>query len=79
MNSFPKNRPTALSQDENNDLRRAVLRRDRWHCQKCGSTTNLEVHHQQLRSHGGTDVLDNLITLCRNCHAKIHTKKGEMG
>jgi len=30
-------------------------------CQFCGSRTNLEVHHQQFRSHSGEDK-DNLIT-----------------
>jgi 5-methylcytosine-specific restriction endonuclease McrA len=32
------------------DLRQLVLRRDGWHCQSCGSMSNLEVHHQQFRS-----------------------------
>ena len=75
MTYFPKDRPTKTSPDENNDLRRAVLRRDRWRCQQCGSTTNLEVHHQQFWSHSGADELDNLITLCRNCHDNMHTKE----
>jgi 5-methylcytosine-specific restriction endonuclease McrA len=73
MNSSPNNRPMQPFLDETNDLRRAALQRDRWRCQQCGATTNLEVHHQQFRSHSGADELDNLITLCRNCHAKIHT------
>ena len=36
-------------------LRQRVLRRDGWRCQSCSATTNLEVHHQQFRSHSGPD------------------------
>jgi 5-methylcytosine-specific restriction endonuclease McrA len=37
--------------------------------------SNLEVHHQQFRSHSGADVEDNLITLCSPCHAAAHRRK----
>lgn len=53
-------------------LRQQVLRRDGWRCQFCGTTTNLEVHHQEFRSHGGDDSELNLITLCAACHAELH-------
>jgi len=53
-------------------LRERVLRRDGWRCQLCGSMTNLEVHHQEFRSHSGEDTEDNLITLCNDCHARLH-------
>ena len=53
-------------------LRQRVLRRDSWRCQSCGTMTNLEVHHQQFRSHSGHDTEQNLITLCAQCHARIH-------
>jgi 5-methylcytosine-specific restriction endonuclease McrA len=49
-----------------------VLQRDGWRCQQCGSRTNLEVHHLQFRSHLGTDSEENLITLCRECHERLH-------
>lgn len=32
----------------------------------------LEVHHKILRSEGGSDKPDNLITLCEHCHKGIH-------
>jgi 5-methylcytosine-specific restriction endonuclease McrA len=54
------------------NLRRQVLCRDGWRCQSCGAMSNLEVHHQQLRSHSGNDAQENLITLCAQCHARIH-------
>jgi 5-methylcytosine-specific restriction endonuclease McrA len=53
-------------------LRRQILRRDGWRCQSCGTMSNLEVHHQQFRSHSGHDSEENLITLCANCHAIAH-------
>ena len=57
------------------NLRRQVLRRDGWRCQACGTTSNLEVHHQQFRSHSGADSELNLITLCAGCHNQVHGKK----
>ena len=54
------------------DLRQQVLRRDGWRCQCCGTLSNLEVHHQQFRSHSGEDSEENLITLCAACHRRAH-------
>jgi 5-methylcytosine-specific restriction endonuclease McrA len=34
--------------------------------------SNIEVHHQEFRSHSGNDVEENLITLCTACHAAAH-------
>jgi 5-methylcytosine-specific restriction endonuclease McrA len=53
-------------------LRQQILRRDGWRCQSCGGMSNLEVHHREFRSHSGTDLEENLITLCSACHAKVH-------
>jgi hypothetical protein len=38
----------------------------------CGRMYNPEVHHQELRSHSGSDIQDNLITLCEASHRRIH-------
>jgi 5-methylcytosine-specific restriction protein A len=54
------------------DLRQQVLRRDGWRCQCCGTMSNLEVHHQQFRSHSGDNSERNLVTLCAACHRKAH-------
>jgi len=54
------------------ELRQQVLRRDGWRCQSCGAMSNLEVHHQQFRSHFGDDSEQNLITLCNACHDALH-------
>ena len=57
-------------------LRQSVFLRDGWRCQSCGTMTNLEVHHQQLRSQSGHDSEKNLITLCSTCHAWVHGHAG---
>jgi RNA-directed DNA polymerase len=50
-----------------------VLRRDNHTCQHCGkSGGRLYVHHITPREYGGTDELDNLTTLCYDCHQKVH-------
>jgi 5-methylcytosine-specific restriction endonuclease McrA len=61
-----------LDADAYHTLRRNILERDGWRCQKCGARTNLEVHHGQFRSHQGDDSEDNLITVCHSCHRTIH-------
>ncbi len=68
----PKQPRIELDPDAYKELCRQVLQRDRWRCQQCGSRTNLQVHHIQLRSHLGHDSETNLITLCSQCHALIH-------
>ncbi|PYV65390.1 MAG: hypothetical protein DMG97_32435 [Acidobacteria bacterium] len=64
--------PIRLQEENYRELRKLVLRRDRWRCQLCGSMTNLEVHHREFRSHSGDDTDHNLITLCLDCHASAH-------
>jgi 5-methylcytosine-specific restriction endonuclease McrA len=56
------------------ELHRQVLERDGWRCQTCGSVQQLQVHHLKFRSHSGSDIEQNLITLCAQCHARIHSK-----
>jgi len=49
-----------------------ALRRDDFTCQLCGSHRSLEVHHIRRRSRGGEDSPSNLLTVCHDCHARIH-------
>ena len=73
MSRMPiKQVPLRLPPRDYEELREQVLRRDGWRCQTCGSMSNLEVHHQEYRSHSGEDTEDNLITLCRACHRSTH-------
>jgi len=54
--------------------RTEVLERDRFVCQApgCGNSRFLEIHHVKSRSRGGSNELDNLITLCSACHRLHH-------
>ena len=53
-----------------------VLNRDSYTCQNCKGKTKdsrLEVHHIVFRSNGGSDESENLMTLCKTCHDKVHS------
>ena len=53
--------------------REHALVRDKYTCQCCGKKNcRLEVHHIVYRSKGGSDTLENLITLCEDCHKAVH-------
>ena len=55
------------------NVKAMVRARDHYTCQCCGKKgCGLEVHHIVYRSNGGSDDPDNLITLCENCHKKVH-------
>lgn len=50
-----------------------VLCRDKHTCQLCGrGERELHVHHVIWRQNGGGDVPENMITLCSQCHSKVH-------
>lgn len=47
-------------------------------CQKEGRlVATEEVHHKVPLSEGGTHARDNLIALCKSCHARIHAERGD--
>ena len=53
------------------------LSRDKYICQNCKGKSKdkrLEVHHIIYKQNGGSDDVDNLITLCKTCHDKVHHK-----
>jgi ATP-dependent DNA helicase RecQ len=74
----PKPERLRLSPVSYKTLRQRILRRDGWRCQSCGTMANLEVHHQEFRSHSGNDSEQNLVTLCSACHASVHGRKGQI-
>jgi 5-methylcytosine-specific restriction endonuclease McrA len=59
-------------------LRKAVYKRDSYECQGCGDgggpegDVELHAHHIVPLSMGGSNMRSNLITLCDECHARIH-------
>ena len=71
MSCVPKIRPIRLDRTQYSELHRAILRRDGWRCQVCGTRSNLEIHHQ-FRSRSGSDTEENLIALCHDCHSSEH-------
>ena len=67
-------------------LKLACKDRDGWRCVKCGRWVSDEVHECSIhrahaahiigRGRGGSDVLENLRTLCSDCHlVKEHNPK----
>lgn len=50
----------------------ATYCRDHWKCRHCKTRNQLTPHHVQYQSHGGQDVVGNLLTLCIQCHDAIH-------
>jgi 5-methylcytosine-specific restriction endonuclease McrA len=55
-----------------NALRARALLRDGHACTQCGHTAGLAVHHVVSVAQGGTNTLDNTITLCATCHHGAH-------
>ena len=60
------------------DERYFVFARDNYTCQVCGKSKDkiLQTHHIIYRSNGGTNRVDNLITVCTDCHTSANHKKG---
>lgn len=52
--------------------------RDNWTCQdcsvKCRNGVRIQAHHVLARRLGGSDDLDNLVTLCASCHQRRERK-----
>jgi 5-methylcytosine-specific restriction endonuclease McrA len=75
---YPKGFRKETSREVDSDLRKIVLERDDWQCQKCGYINNLHVHHIEGYAQNlmlANDI-DNCITLCKTCHKWVHTLEG---
>lgn len=56
-----------------------VLKRDGYKCQMCGSKENLQIHHEILSKKYAPINIDNLVTLCKDCHInKLHGEETTM-
>ena len=55
-----------------------VFARDNYTCQSCGKSKDkvLQTHHIIYRSNGGSNRVDNLITVCTDCHNYKNHQKG---
>ena len=63
--------------------REAVFVRDNYTCKVCGKSLKdkaiLTTHHNIHRSEGGSDSVDNLVTVCTSCHTpKNHLPGGSL-
>lgn len=71
------------------EVRGKALCRDRYTCQECGYHGNDDVitygdkvdgkrslvaHHIKPKKQGGTDSLENLVTVCAPCHVQIEKR-----
>lgn len=61
-------------EDEWQELREYVLERDDYTCQGCGSDVQRDapIHHMVPLGCGGANSRRNLLTLCEECHGRIH-------
>lgn len=50
------------------------LKYDNYTCCNCGNPA-AQVHHVVPEALGGQDTLTNLVSLCDECHGKVHGKK----
>jgi len=81
QNKWPKGFKQATSREVVPLLRQLVLKRDNYTCQRCGATietAELHVHHiisYMLNKMLANDP-DSCITLCKECHKRVHSQKG---
>ena len=62
-----------LHSEEWQAKRLQALVRDNFRCQLCGSGTNVQVHHINYENLHTDAELDDLVTLCKACHEKVHS------
>ena len=71
-----------LKEQEWQEKRLEILKRDNYKCKYCGSTKNLCVHHKYYLQYPNHKKVkpwnypnDALITLCNKCHYRVHKNK----
>ena len=74
---YPKGFKLATSREVQPGLRKLVLKRDNYRCQKCDKgpeEVQLHCHHIDpvINNPIESADLDNCITLCKNCHKEVH-------
>ena len=56
-------------------IRQLALNRDKFTCLDCGAKSNLQVHHSVYRDSPYQTKLQDVFTVCRDCHEKEHQIK----
>lgn len=70
-----------IKSEEWKSLREVILKRDNYHCMCCGRTaeesgTSLSIHHNNYDNlFDEANHLDDLVTLCKVCHASVHRNR----
>lgn len=62
---------TYILSEDWNTKRKSRLAKDNYQCAICGTGKNLSVHHITYERLG-SERLDDLITLCKDCHKQVH-------
>ena len=78
---FPKGFREGTAREVQSDLRKMVLLRDGFQCQRCdayGEDISLHCHHFTgvVQNPIESADADNCITLCKRCHEEVHTSDG---
>lgn len=60
-----------LESDHWKAIRKAALQQSNYQCSKCGSKSDLNVHHKTY-ARKGHERLDDLEVLCYQCHMETH-------
>jgi len=63
----------AYNSQFNDQLKKQIKQRDNLTCQLCGIKKDLCIHHIDYDKKNSNS--NNLITLCRSCHNKIHSRR----
>lgn len=62
-----------LKSEEWKEKKMKRIEHDKYRCKLCGSGKNLQVHHITYENFPN-ETIDDLVTVCRNCHIEIHEK-----
>src|SRR3989304_1626466 len=77
---FNATAPEFYNMAEWKEIRLKVLERDGNRCKTCGfNGRGLHVHHVEYKRNGGNEDMNNLITMCNQCHMRIHGQNKNKG
>jgi 5-methylcytosine-specific restriction endonuclease McrA len=70
--SVAANETTKVKRSVSETKKKYVASTQNWKCGNCGKTLNAwyEIDHKQRLEHGGSNEVDNLVALCRECHGE---------
>lgn len=60
------------------DIKENARKRDFYMCRICENNSALDGHHLTYERWGGQEQPRDILSLCRDCHNKIHEKKEDL-